>query len=123
MAKIKKLRTKKPDVALKQAAASRHLSEQRSILPTANAKVIFDLMASTKVKGHYKDYVIIAGKRLMDWRGSFDLIADDGKTIGINGMALLHKSKLEKVIGPEMARNFWHAGIGRVGMVRSKKHA
>jgi len=81
--------------------------------PTANAKVIRDLMLANKVKGRFKDYVVIAGTRLMDWLGSYDILheSEEGlKAAGINGMALIHKSKLVNIIGAEMAAQFWRNG-------------
>lgn len=82
--------------------------------PTANAKIIRDLMAANKVKGKYKDYVIIAGNRLIDWVASYDIIKteDDGsvRSAGVDGMALIHKRNLVNIIGADMASKFWRNG-------------
>jgi hypothetical protein len=112
---MKKPRKKKSNVPARAAAHAR-AREEIAKLPTANAKVIKQVMIEHKVGGHYKDYVVIAGKCLMDWRGSFNMLADDGKTVGVNGMALVHKSKLASVVGADTAKLFWRPGIGRVGL-------
>jgi len=111
-----KKRRKKPDVSVKQAAAAERQRLLSQHLPTTNAKIIRELMVESKVKGHWKDFVVIAGKRLMDWRGSYDMTAEDGKSIGVDGMVIIHKSKLAKVVGEETALNFWRPGIGRIGL-------
>lgn len=80
--------------------------------PTANATIIRDLMIASKVKGKFKDYVVLAGNRIMDWLGSYDVLkqTEDGiKSVGFHGMALIHKSKLRNVIG-EQADLFWRNG-------------
>jgi len=81
---------------------------------TANGRIIRDLMLSNKVKGNFKDFVIIAGERLLDWCGSYDILSDDGSKVTAKAVALVHKSKLRNIIGEEQARRFWHPGIGRV---------
>lgn len=80
---------------------------------TANGKIIRDLMLANRVKGNYKDFVIIAGDRLMDWAGSYDML-NDGKKVIAQAVALIHKSKLANVIGAEPARAFWRPTLGRV---------
>jgi len=110
-----KRKPKQSDAAKKQAAAHKKQKRDAEHMPTANAKVIRDLMLANKVKGDYRDHVIIAGARLIDWKGSYDIRReDDGKTVGVNGMAIVHKAKLANIIGEEMASNFW-GSVGRVG--------
>lgn len=114
MAKRRKKRKKTPNVASRHAAKANREKAAQTHLPTANAKMIHDLMVSEKVGGHYKDYVVLVGKRLVDWQGSYDMVREDGKTVGVNGMALIHKSRLVPIIGKELAKHFWRSGIGRV---------
>lgn len=83
---------------------------------TANGKMIQDLMVAHKVKGNHKDFVIIVGSKLMDWTGTYDIRQRD-KPVEARAMALIHKSKLRNVIGPELAGVFWRRGLGRVGHV------
>lgn len=83
-------------------------------VPTANAKMIKDLMAEKGLKGNYKDHVIIAGNRLINWKGSFDIQLEEGSTFGVDGVALIHKSKLHNIIGDEEARRFWHPQFRRL---------
>ena len=117
--KAKKRQKKKPAVAAKQSAEAK-VKRMNEAAPTANAKVIRDLMIAQNIRGNFKDYVVIAGKRLVDWQGSYDLVREeDGATVGVNGMALIHKSKLGNVVGLELARNFWRPGIGRVSNAKS----
>lgn len=116
---MKHKKAKKPAIAKKQAAEARRAKEeQHRVLGkklSANAKIIRDLMSQSGLKGNYKDHVILAGKRLVDWQGSYDLVREvDGKTVGMDGMAIIHKSKLEALLGSELARDFWRSGIGRV---------
>lgn len=107
MARSKTKRAKKATVAKKQ-------QRPQQPAPTANAKIIRDLMVANKVKGKYKDYVIIAGNRLIDWVASYDIIKtdEDGsvKSAGVDGMALIHKRNLSNIIGEEMASKFWRNG-------------
>jgi hypothetical protein len=106
----------------RKARAARRAKKQRESTdvqkalpePTANAKTIKALMISKKVKGHYKDYVIITGNRLVDWQGTFNITVDDGYTLGVDGLALIHKKRLHMIIGDEQAKRFWHPQLGRI---------
>ena len=81
---------------------------------TANGRIIRDMMLSSKVKGNFKDFVIIAGERLLDWCGSYDILTTEGEKVSAKAVALVHKSKLRNIIGEEQARRFWRPGIGRI---------
>lgn len=82
--------------------------------PTPNAKLINDLMVEKRVEGDFKDYVIISGSRLIDWKKSFDIKLDGDKSLGIDGVALIHKRRLHNIVGDEEASRFWHPGLGRI---------
>lgn len=83
---------------------------------TTNGKIIRDLMLAHKVKGNYKDFVVITGSRLMDWAASFDIRnVETGQAASTPRIMLIHKRDLNRVIGPEAAKAFWRKGIGRTG--------
>ena len=44
---------------------------------TANAKIIRDMMQNDRVKGNYRDFVIISGDRLIDWQGSCSIVREN----------------------------------------------
>src|SRR5690606_26891778 len=112
--RAKKDRKRPPAIAAKQSLKARLEKAAKEHLPTANARIIRDLMLTQKVRGNWKDYVVLAGKRLIDWQGSYDMVTQDGKTIGVKSMWLVHKSKLTKIVGEQLASQFWRSGIGRV---------
>ena len=88
--------------------------QEKQPAPTANARTIKAMMLEEKVKGNFKDYVIITGNRLLDWRSSYSITVDEGYTLGVNGVALVHKKKLHMIIGDEQAKQFWHPQLGRI---------
>ena len=75
-----------------------------------HAKLIAEMMNDKCVRGNVKDFVVIAGYRLMDYQGSFDLKKDDGsgETVGIEGIRLVHKRMLHTVVGDSIAAHFWN---------------
>lgn len=112
--KRQKRQKRKPQIAKEQAEQARrqNVSKNRD---TPNGRIIRNLMVAESVKGNHKDYVIIAGNRLVDWQGSYDIVrSSDGKTMGVDGMALIHKSRLSPIVGDELAKHFWRSGVGRV---------
>lgn len=81
--------------------------------PTINSQRIYDFMKSKKIRGKYKDYVLIIGSSMIDWLGSYEIRIEEKeglKRIGVNGVALVHKSKLGNIIGKE-AERFWKSGF------------
>jgi len=91
--------------------------KKKPVLPTANATTINNLMKSEGVKGSFKDYVVLAGARLVDWQGSHNIVTLDEKRIGVNGVALVHKKNLKNFLPTEIAETFWHPKLGRKGAV------
>jgi hypothetical protein len=78
---------------------------------TVNGRMIYELMKERKVKGRYKDYVIINGVKLMDWLGTYEVkIIGENAAFFTNNVILVHKSKLSRFIGKEGARKFWSSG-------------
>jgi len=102
-------------------------TEPKSVpMPTANACRIHGVMKARKLKGKYKDHVIIVGSRLIDWLGSYEIRVDDEdglKRYGVDGMALIHKSKLKNIIGEEVASKFWKNGMRTNLGVESRRTA
>jgi len=82
-------------------------AKSRRPMPTHNAKIIQDLMDQNKVKGDFRNWVIIAGRRLVDWLGSHAIIGDDVDDSKLEGMKLVHKSLLHHFVGAEWAGKFW----------------
>ena len=79
---------------------------------TPNGRQIFELLRLTKKKGNPKDFVIIVGKRMLDYWGSYDMENKEGKSVGVEGVALIHKRELHKVVGDELASKFWNRKTG-----------
>jgi hypothetical protein len=65
-------------------------------------------MAQKEVKGTYKDYVLIASNRLIDWTDSWDMYNEQSNTVGVDGVRLVHKNSVHKFIGPKFAERFWN---------------
>jgi hypothetical protein len=80
---------------------------------TVNGRMIYDLMKERKVRGRYKDYVIINGDKLMDWLGTYEIKIIGGKNVAFftNNVILVHKSKLSRFIGKEGEMKFWSSGV------------
>lgn len=80
---------------------------------TDNGRMIAELMHSKGVKGSQKDFVIIVGRRLIDYRGTYDIRGLEAKH-GFSGVNLVHKRDLEKYVGANESRRFWRRGLGRM---------
>jgi hypothetical protein len=79
---------------------------------TVNGRMIYDLMKERKVKGRYKDYVVINGAKLMDWLGTYEIKIIGGNAVFFtNSVILVHKSKLSRFIGKEGELKFWKYGV------------
>ena len=114
MGKNKKKRAPKK-TSSKAAAAQRERNEKRlSTVKTPNGRHIVKLMIEEKIKGNYKDYVIIIGDQLLDWRRTMTMKTTEGASVGVNQPVLVHKSKLKNIISQEAAETFWHPRYGRL---------
>jgi hypothetical protein len=80
---------------------------------TDNGRMIAELMHSKRIKGSPKDYVIVVGQRLIDYRGTYDIRGLEARH-GFAGVNLVHKRELERFVGSEQSRRFWRRGVGRV---------
>jgi len=86
-------------------------TKKRLTPSTQNGIMIFNLMKDQKIKGNYKDYIILSPQGVIHWKGTFDLHRqDNGKKLDIPAIAILHKRDLRKILGPEIARLFWNHG-------------
>lgn len=103
------------EVARKRAASLREKNERRlSLAKTQNGRHIIKLMIEEKIRGSFKDYVIIVGNQLLDWRKNMTLTAHDGLSVRVDKPVLVHKSKLKNIISQEAAAAFWHPVFGRL---------
>ena len=107
--KDRKIRDKKVRMEKKR----KEVQIERKITP--NARVIQGLMRSRNVKGDYREYVVLTGNSLVDWKGSHTLSTSDGKVIGVKEMALVHKRNLKNFLPSEIAERFWHPKLGTLG--------
>lgn len=78
---------------------------------TPNGKLIANVMEMRDIKGSYKDFVILSGSKLVDAHGSWDIFSPDGAPLGVEGVALVHKSNLSKLVGEKFASRFWNSKI------------
>jgi hypothetical protein len=68
--------------------------------------MIADLMFAKKQRGKVKDWAVISGSRLVDWRGSYDVQVKDGALT--DSVTLIHKRDLFKVLEEGEADRFWN---------------
>lgn len=71
---------------------------------TTNGYRIIKFMKTHKVKGNFRDHVLLIGDQLLDNAGTWG-ITRAGDVHGT--VALVHKSSLREVIGEEAAAKFW----------------
>lgn len=110
-----KKKKKSKEVTEKRAAARKEKNERRmATAKTQNGRHIIQLMIEEKVRGDFKDYVIIVGDQLLDWRKNMTLTAQDGLSVRVANPVLVHKSKLKNIISQEAAEAFWHPVFGRL---------
>jgi hypothetical protein len=79
---------------------------------TSNGKMIAKLMHSRKIRGNPKDWCIIAGARLIDYNGSYDIKHEDFTELEHDGVVLVEKRKLHLALGDEIAARFWNRKVG-----------
>lgn len=115
----------KPGKSAKKRKAPKKKNAQRKPpredASTPNGKLIQDLMAKREVKGHYKDYVMYVGNRIIDWTGAWDAHNEQGEPVGFDGVLLIHMSKLKDHLGEKFASRYWKPGIGRVALKKPQK--
>ena len=70
-------------------------------------------MVARNVKGDYREFVIIIGSKLVDWLESWDAFNAMGEPVGVEGIVLIHKSKLESIVDTKFAAKFWDKKLMR----------
>lgn len=79
---------------------------------TENGRRIQDLMRENKIKGNHKDFVVIAGNRMIDANGSYTIQTPDGRPVHANVVALVAKRELHRLLGAA-ADAFWNRKLNR----------
>lgn len=82
---------------------------------TQNARMIINIMAENKIRGSYKDYILIVGNNLIDWKRSYNVTIKRDAESGSVGVLIMHKKNLKNVLPAAMAAEFWHPTLGRAG--------
>lgn len=106
---------------------SKKTDDNKRVVETKNGQFIYDLMVERKIKGKYKDHVILMDDLLIDWLDSYGMKYTRDNDIvvkaTINGIALIHKSKLCFVLGKEIGEKFWKNGMRtNVGVEKRRKN-
>lgn len=99
---MKPLRVSAPDVNNAQKQKSSKATRDE------NTHMMKKMLQARKIKGNYKNYVIISGTRLLDYHDSYVM---SGKDI-VFGMELIHKRDLHKHVGDDLAKLFWNKSCG-----------
>jgi len=74
---------------------------------TKNGERIFNTMRDNKVKGNWKDWVLFVGDQMIDRYGTYTITR--GEDAPPDVIALVHKSKLAKILGEKFGGMFWDA--------------
>jgi len=78
-----------------------------------NERMVREMMQSVGTKGDPRDYVILSGSRLIDFAGGYELRSPKtGGSMGVKGVAVMHKKHLAKFVAKEFARVFWNPWPG-----------
>ena len=104
--------TRKPKKAKSKPRTAAKAKPAR-VIPTTNGRLINNLMIARSAKGDYRDYVLFTGSTIIDWLGSWDAFTMDGVPVGVEGVALVHKSRLHSVVGEKWASKFWNKTLRR----------
>lgn len=115
MGKRKKSKAKKRSAAINKRKIEQRTKQKKqndinASFPSSNAKLIFQFMKTNKIKGDYRDYVLISGDRLINWDNSYNC---ETKNIEKDGIKLVHKRNLKNILSEENAAVFWHPKLGR----------
>ena len=110
--KTGKAKRKAADAADKRRQKIKKPQKNPDLPNTPNGKLIYNLMEAKKVKGNWRDYVAMSGSRLIDAFGSWDMFSPTGDPLGIEGVGLIHKSRLKSIIGDKFASRFWNDKLG-----------
>lgn len=97
-------------------AEAKEKSKTAIYLRYPNGKNIHELMTEAGFVGDVRDYMILVGDRMVDYKDSYAMVVKTGGklSVGDDDIRVMHKKKLKNVIGEEAARRFWHPTIGRL---------
>jgi len=114
---VKKRKNRKkrgtPNAATSKARLEKH-ERRLAIAKTQNGRSIIQTMLDEKIGGNFKNYVIIVGDQLLDWKKTMTMTASDGFSARVDKPVLVHKSKLKNIISQEASATFWHPIFGRL---------
>ena len=80
-------------------------------------QIVRDLMKSKKYRGNMKDYAILTGNRMMDFKGTYRITrADTESKIEPETILLIHKKWLHRFVVEHAL--FWNRKIG----IRETRH-
>lgn len=84
---------------------------------TENGEIIRSMLAKANAKGSWKDHVVFVGSRMLDAWGTYQFARPDtgevSRPLDEGEVVLVHKSKLQAIIGVKNAALFWHKGLSR----------
>jgi len=78
-----------------------------------NGRAIQDLMLEQRIKGDYRDYIVLNEDSMLDYRGTYNISYTNAPDFGKDEFFIIHKKELHKLIG-EKSLDFWHPIIGRL---------
>jgi len=82
---------------------------QRTKATTPNGERIWAYMKEHGIKGDYKDHVLFVGDQMLDCYGTYPVRRPEG----MGTIFLVHKSRLETVLGQDLGRRFWDRRLRR----------
>jgi hypothetical protein len=103
---------KKRIVRKRPTSRKERINKRLAAIKTANGKMIAEMMIEAGIKGDYKDYILLIGERIVEYRRGFTVIFEEGVE-PISGVRLVHKKDLHRIIGDD-AHKLWHPTCGRL---------
>ncbi len=80
-----------------------------------NGKNVYECMVGAGYGGDVRDYMVLVGNRMIDYKGSYDMVLSGGKVgVGDDEIRVVHKKLLKNIIGKTAALRFWHPTFGRL---------
>jgi len=116
--KRKKLTAKKLEIRRQK----RMKEEEKERAKTAvyhkypNGKNVHECMVGAGYGGDVRDYMVLVGNRMVDYKGSYDMVLEGGGKVGVGDdeIRVMHKKRLKYIIGETAALRFWHPTFGRL---------
>lgn len=81
-----------------------------------NGKNVHECMVGAGYSGDVRDYMVLVGNRMIDYKGSYDIVFESGGKVGVGDdkIRVVHKKLLKNIIGKTAALRFWHPTFGRL---------